>query len=141
MTVFADLEPCTYFGDDAARVLRSVGWIGEQGFPSGRIDVSVYRRLVDLFADAFQPVIAAGMHACSVCQFEPEASGGRNLFVPTTDVVYVCPELVLHYINAHHYAPPREFCAAVMTCPHTRSMDYKKRLLAAGGKVLLDWAG
>jgi hypothetical protein len=60
----------------------------------------------------------------------------QTCFIPSNDVVYVCPELILHYINAHGYSPPREFCEAVLACPDIRTMEYKKRLLAAGLRVL-----
>jgi len=122
-------------------VLRSVGWLGADAFPTGSTDEAVYRRLVALLVDPFQPTAAAGFHGCSVCQFEPASRGSNNLFVPGTSIIYVCTELIVHYVNAHRYAPPTEFCTAVVTCPDTRSMEYKQKLLAAGGRILLNWAG
>lgn len=53
MTTFLDLEPCTYFGDEAANVLRAVGWIDRAGFRSGATDAAVYERLVVLLRDPF----------------------------------------------------------------------------------------
>lgn len=48
--------------------------------------------------------------------------------------LYVCPELILHYIAVLWYLPPAEFCAAVMNCPPTRTMEYKRAYLANGGR-------
>jgi hypothetical protein len=133
MPCLRDLEPT-----DIAPGLLAVGWLGrEQAFPTGTMPEQVFRRLAELFVDLFQPYVAAGRHGCTLCQFDPERSGGANLFVPGQGVIYVCPELVLHYINAHRYLPPEEFCQAVLKCPDTRTMEYKKLLLANGGRALL----
>lgn len=141
MAVFRDLDPCTYFGGGPAAVLRSVGWIGASAFPTGRTDPEVYHRLVALLKDPYQPVALLGFHRCEACQFAGEKSGSSNLFVPGDDVVYVCPELIVHYINAHHYAPPAVFSEAVLRCPDTRSTAYQEILLAAGGRALTaSWA-
>lgn len=51
--------------------------------------------------------------------------------------IFVCPEVILHYIACHHYRPPDPFLAAIAACPDTNSMDYKKLLLASGGRKLL----
>jgi hypothetical protein len=78
-----------------------------------------------------------GMHQCDLCRFTAEARGARNLFVPGDGVIFVCPELILHYVNAHGYAPHDEFCSAVLKCPDTRTMEYRRLLLASGGRCLL----
>jgi hypothetical protein len=39
-------------------------------------------------------------------------------------VVYVAPELVVHYIESHGYQPPEEFIAAVMACPPQESAEF-----------------
>jgi len=42
-----------------------------------------------------------------------------------------------HYINAHRYLPPNEFCEAVLSCPPTQTMEYKRRFLENGGREIL----
>ena len=114
MATFPDLNPLPYFGNEYAATLRAVGWLGrEQTFRKGTIAPDVYRRLRQLFNNPFQPFVAAGGHSCDLCQFESEATGSANLFVPADDLLLVCPELILHYINAHGYEPPKVFCDAV----------------------------
>ena len=66
-------------------------------------------------------------------------SGAANLYIPHNGKIYVCPELITHYINAHHYEPPQEFCEAVLACPLMDSMEYKRLLIVCGGGVL--WKG
>ena len=72
-----------------------------------------------------------------MCRFHPEAVGGKDLFIPGRGFLYVAPELVVHYMNAHGYAPPAEFCDAVMACPDVDTPAYRKALLANGGKALI----
>jgi hypothetical protein len=64
------------------------------------------------------------------------STAARCLFIPGNGRIYVCPELIVHYMNAHGYAPPAEFCDAVLACPPMRSQQYFKELLANGGRRL-----
>ena len=66
-------------------------------------------------------------------------TGHRDL-VPGEQRVYVAPELVLHYMNAHGYQPPEEFCTAVMRCPRMGTPEYRQALLTAGGPGILRYA-
>jgi hypothetical protein len=140
MAWYEDLAPCDYFGPAAAACLRAVGWL-ERGRPflTGPVAAAVYARLVELVKDPWQPGIFMGFHRCDLCLYEG-ASGRRNLFIPAGGVAFVCPELVTHYMNAHAYQPPDEFCAAVLACPEMRSMPYLKALLAAA-RPLVQAAG
>jgi hypothetical protein len=135
---YADDSPCDYFGEDAATVLRAVGWL-ERGrpFSSGESSQDVYERLKRLAVDCWQPAVIAGPHGCDLCRFEPTASGVKNLFVPANGFLYVCPEPIVHYMNAHGYNPPSHFCQCVLDCPPMNSMAYRKAILANGGRVLI----
>ena len=138
MAWFIDLSPCNYFGDEFARFLRAVGWL-ERGKPFLTVerDGRVYEKLIDLGKDPWQPAVAGGHHACDLCRYEPEVRGTRNLFIPAGNCLYVCPELIVHYMSAHGYGPPEEFCDAVLACPPMRSMEYLKALRASGGDLLV----
>src|ERR1041384_2740196 len=129
MAWFADLSPCLYFGDEFADMLVAVGWL-EQGrpFETGRVEPDVYSKLVELFKQPWEPGTFMGPHGCDLCLYE-STLGSRNLFVPTADRAFVCPELITHYMNAHSYRPPDEFCQAVLRCPEMRSKAYLKALL------------
>lgn len=138
MASYADLTPCDYFGREFAHFLQSVGWL-ERGieYPTGPVTGDVYFKLLELRKAPWQPQVAMGTHECTLCQYAGEAHGASNLFIPGDGIIYVCPELITHYMNAHHYAPPAEFCCAVMICPAMRSMDYLKMLLANGGRPMI----
>jgi hypothetical protein len=135
MAWYEDLAPCSYFGDAATPSLKAVGWLERgQHFEIGTVDREVYERLVQLLRQPWGPGVFVGFHDCEFCQYEP-ARGIANLFIPGDGFLYVCPELITHYMNAHFYAPPQEFCHAVLACPPMRSMEYLKAVLANGGRV------
>lgn len=137
MAYYEDLQPCDYFhlGEDVN--LIAVGWLeNNHSFSTGQVPQKFYQKLSTLLVDPWAPVICMGPHECTLCQFEG-AMGSNNLFLPYKSNIYVAPELILHYINCHCYCPPEVFIAGVMECPETRSMDYKKALLANGGRNLV----
>ena len=137
---FDDLSPCTYFPADAK--LLAVGWL-ERGNPyrTGTVDRRVYDALVEMRKNAWQPFVCAGVHECDLCSYKPDQCGSANMFIPADDTIYVCPELIVHYMNAHEYAPPDAFCRAVLACPPMRSMQYLKAIKVCGGARLLQPSG
>lgn len=137
LTHFNDLTECNYFGEVSASSLRAVGWLTiDKPFVTGPMDKDVFVKIKELLRDHWQPMVTLGVHHCDLCQFDSPC-GSANLFVPNGDLIFVCPELVVHYIAAHHYRPPDEFIEAVVNCPMTSSMQYKKLLLKSGGRTLL----
>lgn len=137
MATYSDLAPLPYFGHEYADVLKAVGWLGRgRDFSKGSVEVHVYRRLQQLSSNPFQPIVSTGFHECELCQFDG-VPGTANLFVPGDGFLYVAPELIGHYVNAHQYRPPDAFCAAVMKCPDTHGIEYKKLFLMNGGRKLL----
>jgi hypothetical protein len=140
---YEDLTTCDYFGAiDGA--LLAVGWLQrDRPFTKGRVEARFFGALVELAIDPWQPFAFAGLHRCEFCRFTggPGAVyyeniaarvGAENLFVPGDGAMYVAPSTILHYIDAHEYAPPEEFQRAVLACPPMRSMEYLKALRAAG---------
>jgi len=74
------------------------------------VEPEVYAVLLELSKNPWQPIVTLGWHDCDLCQYEVTARSCANVFVPGREVIYVCPELTTHYINAHGYMPPKEFC-------------------------------
>jgi hypothetical protein len=149
MAWFADLSPCSYFGDEHATGLIAVGWLeADHEFPCGDVSAACVGRLHELFASPWQPLIFCGYHSCSLCPPGPRVPPGqlyrpaqprgyRNLFVPATGFLYVTPELVLHYIAAHRYHPPAEFEDAVLACPPMETAAYMRAVRANAPATLL----
>lgn len=136
MTALRDLAVCDYLPTVADHIL-AVGWLG-QGlqFPTGPTAREVFDRLLVFAAQPWQPLVAMGGHECELCQFAGERVGSSNLFIPYDGKIYVAPELITHYINAHYYQPPAVFCEAVLACPPMDSREYKQLLVKYHGQVL-----
>lgn len=143
VTHYADLERCSYFGATDAPLL-AVGWLDpEHPYTKGTVDRELFEALACVASYSWQPLAFGGRHACAFCVFTGGPSrievadttvkiGASNVFVPAPEAVYVAPSLVLHYIDAHGYAPPDEFQRAVAACPPTRSMEYLKGIRRHG---------
>jgi hypothetical protein len=97
--------------------VRAVGWLDEaHAFSTGSVDTSVVAR-IQAFADewgasveALGWPVAAGPHTCNLCG-RYRASG--NFGVPCGDVLFVCPEMIAHYVAEHEYRPPDQFITAI----------------------------
>lgn len=134
---YEDLSECDYFGEDYSKILKAVGWL-ENGrdFVTGTIPKDVYSKLCEFSKNPWTFAVFAGPHECDLCQFGGQF-GISNIFIPHNGKIYVCPELITHYINNHFYLPPREFIEAVYLCPPIRSMEYLKKILENGGRQLV----
>ena len=101
--------------------VRTIGWLSvEHAFPTGEVPPTFIEKLRAHLQDPWQPVVTWGRYRCNLCPAhlsDGPISGSRNLWIPGEGVVYVAPELILHYIEAHHYKPPGEFILAVLNCP------------------------
>jgi hypothetical protein len=155
MTYFSDLQPCTYFDRHGAVLVASrnvplpmfsgpllaIGWLEmEHDFARGSCAPKWRTMLGALVEHRLQRSNFLGDHLCSVCRYAERrdpvtseiiariARGRANVFVPGEGLVYVTPELILHYIDAHGYRPPDVFCSAVETCPPIGSEAYFARL-------------
>jgi hypothetical protein len=149
MTYYADLSPLP----DPRLHLVAVGWLAAaHPYERGRVDEPFFLRLMSALVDPWQPFAAGGFHRCEFCQFSGGPGrvnyssrpgdqltvtvGATNLFVPGRGVLYMAPSLIVHYIDAHDYTPPREFIDAVLACPEMRSADYLRAIRAVGGARL-----
>lgn len=141
MTYIPDLSTCAYFAPSVASPrLVAVGWLEpEHPIVIGPVSAEFVSRLVELLVDPWQPFAFRGRHRCGFCRLTggPGEVGFRgtrvgigwsNLFVPAADRVYAAPSMIVHSIDAHGYAPPDEFIAAVLACPPMRSIEYLRQL-------------
>ncbi len=119
-------------------MIRTIGWLSkDHKFTRDETSIDVVNKLQSLITnDPFQPIISCGTHQCDLCQFDGD-HGFKNLFIPGNECIYVCPEMILHYISTHWYKPPDEFIEALLNCPPHQTMEYKKLFLENGGRELL----
>ena len=104
-----DLSTQAYFAHGGN--VRAVGWLeAGHSFPRGPVAPEFLAVLKEHVAKACQPVNFMGEHHCILCDEGPppwkSRKGHRNLLVPTAGLLYVAPELVVHYIEDHGYQPP-----------------------------------
>ena len=134
---YEDLTECGYFGEEIAQSLTAIGWL-ENGkdFQKGAFSKDCFFKLCEFQKNPWTFAMCAGFHECDLCQFQGQ-TGGSNIFVPHNGKIYVCPELITHYINNHFYLPPDEFIEAALNCPPQKSMAYLKKMLENGGRELV----
>jgi hypothetical protein len=119
--------------------VRAVGWLdAAHPFPTGTVEPEVVAR-IRAFAKAWVASVkalgwpvAAGPHTCDFCG-RVRASG--NFGVPHGDILFVCPEMIAHYVEDHGYLPPSEFLVAVMAAemPGTDAYASSVATFANGG--------
>jgi len=128
LSYYADLTPYEYL---ASADCLNVGWLeASHGFPVGEPNPDVIRRLAR--AARYSRVNQTrGYHICSLCS-APKLGcrlrvglrwirlGSAELRVRGQGVTYACPDLIVHYMRDHHYAPPDQFIDAVMNPPGTK---------------------
>ena len=113
---------------DSGPHVRAVGWLDDHhAYARGEAPPGLIDRLQQYAARWFDSVkalgwpTAAGAHTCELCG--TFASNG-NFGVPAGGALFVCPEMIAHYVAEHGYAPPREFVEAVMSAPLPGTPDY-----------------
>jgi len=132
MTYYEDLTPCGYFPKVE---LVAIGWLGsEHSFEQGPVGQPFLEALRRLLVFPWFPYAFAGGHLCEWCGL---VWGTANLLVPSAHGVFVCPELILHYIEQHNYRPPQQFQDAVLACPATDTDAYFDLLEASG--LIAEW--
>jgi len=133
MSYFPDMDTVTMGA--AGPHVRAIGWLDlDHPFPVGEPRKQFLGRLQQ-FVEASRAShvsqmfgLFLGGHECEFCD-EAGAGGMLNCGVPDGDVIFVAPELVVHYLSRHHYLPPEEFVTAVMRCPMPGTIAYQMALL------------
>ncbi len=138
MAFYRDLEPCDYFRKRFSGLL-AVGWLSStESYAQGEVDESDLRRLRALVDDCWQPFYFRGSHACEFCGRE---RGTKNLFVPGAGLVFVAPEMIVHYVEEHSYTPPGVFLETIEACAEMGSAQYFSALVEQGGRELAEFLG
>lgn len=121
---FEDLSNDTYVG--RCPYLKSIGWLGSgHEFMTGDPPEDLVPLLKEHLADHWGIFAAAGKHDCEFCAADGRMhADSRNLFIPSSDTVYLAPGMIVHYIVKHGYLPPHEFIEAVRKCPPQGSENF-----------------
>lgn len=104
----------------------NVGWLDSRFFyPTGEVPAGF---LDKLFLLCLEPEAETrGNHVCDLCKspgiFEMLKVqkngvdcwlGNGEIRIGTSEVVYVAPTLIYHYVSEHSYLPPAKFIEAVL---------------------------
>lgn len=112
--------------------VRAVGWLHPaHPYARGEAPAGFLSRLREYAARSSQSAEALGLSmflGFHLCEFCGKAKGVGNFGVPSGPLLFVAPEMVVHYVEEHGYLPPAEFAAAVMASPLPGTEEY--RLLA-----------
>jgi hypothetical protein len=123
---FRDLGTATQIA--TGEYVRAVGWLAQSvTYPRGTSDQRVVER-IETCARLWEKSNVAlgwpllcGPHACELCGAFWAAG---NFGVPGDGVLYVCPQMIAHYVRAHEYQPPLEFVDAVLVAPLAGTPEY-----------------
>ena len=140
-----DLELCEYHSGafDAknwSAPLRAIGWLEHPNpFPTGVAPKELLPKLAEMLEQihcAYPHYRFRGGMDCSLCgaahhPFPGPSYFQENIFVPGSDVIYIAPGGIVHYVKTHAYLPPQEFIEAVLGCKDCRSREYREALVAS----------
>jgi hypothetical protein len=117
--------------------IRAIGWLSAaHPFPTGalpeafRSKVRAFCSLAHESTSVLRWPAGGGAHTCELCG---RHRGWRNLAVPGKGVLYVLPEMLVHYVDVHGYRPPDEFVDAVLVAPLPGTPDYARAVAAIVG--------
>jgi hypothetical protein len=104
MGYIEDFTDMTLPGGDARAELY-VGWLGDEVKAPGTTSSAILEALLSAKAWNQLPDGSLDSHDCEICDGE---SGHGHFFIDDTNCRYILPNLVIHYITAHHYKLPAE---------------------------------
>lgn len=106
----------------------ALGWLHpDHSFPRADAAPEFLERLKEFARRYGESAEALGWGAiggCHVCEFCGKALGFGSFGVAAGDKLFHAPEMIAHYVEAHRYAPPAEFVAAVLACPLPGTPEY-----------------
>jgi hypothetical protein len=123
---FEDLTPYSYSQAPRQDVLN-VGWLScDHPFATGEVSEHFVAALAELVKNPVN--LFRGIHLCEFCPPPPKklspmglplldpgpgTIGNGEVRVKGDGITFVAPTLVLHYVEAHGYLPPKGFIEAV----------------------------
>lgn len=127
---FEDLSIYRYHVAKPMINVFNVGWLNScYKYEVGSLDQNVFDKIIDVFLsdgpfNAEVGLIRGGAHECEICGEKPYAInrngrekvlGASEIWVPNgNNEYYASPSMIIHYISAHGYKPPREYVDAII---------------------------
>jgi hypothetical protein len=124
---YEDLSPYSFTKMRSRAALLNVGWLepGEQ-FQTGNTPDDVTAKIALTTLVLRNPM--RGIHRCAFCNHENiyEILDGKRILLgmsevwfpsPTSEIIFVAPSMLLHYVNRHQYLPPADAVQAILALP------------------------
>ena len=109
--------------------IRAIGWLHpDHSHTEGVVPQDFLARLKAFAArsgDSAEALYFGAFGGFHTCEFCGRAHGIGNFGVPSGDLLFVAPEMVVHYVEQHGYCPPPEFVAAVLRSPLPDTEEYQ----------------
>jgi hypothetical protein len=109
--------------------VRAVGWLHpDHAYTQGSVPAEFLARLKEFVArsgDSAEALYFGAFGGYHTCEFCGRSHGIGNFGVPSGSLLFVAPEMVVHYIEQHGYRPPAEFVEAVLRSPLPDSEEYQ----------------
>jgi hypothetical protein len=116
---FPDLTPYADYDQPGHRIFR-VGWLEksemfETAEPPECVVDSLKKQL------SFRVLRTRGRFRCHLCKRREyleldeykQTLGSAQIWIENGQVTYACPDMIIHYIEEHHYKPPAAFLTAL----------------------------
>jgi hypothetical protein len=141
---YPDLSPYEYWLDHQPRApadpnVLNIGWLGKRHpYPREAPSDAFLERLWAFCRVRVHQT--RGFHSCELKPCPPPHGlrvqrNGEELHLGSAEIrvfgrgeiVYAAPNLIYHYVAAHHYRPPEDFVQAVLEGPWPGSPGYQAR--------------
>ena len=110
----------------------AIGWLEyDHPYTHGPVAPEVVARLQQFEETEWAMLAMLGLHVCQFCEAEGAQKPwvcNMQHYIPAGDRLYIAPLMIRHYIEAHGYAPPAEFCEALLRCPLPGDDEYNRQL-------------
>lgn len=138
---FGRMDSRRLFGEDYKTIPTAVGWL-ENGKPYtiGKAPEGLVGKLREFIKTRTITHMFLGIHECDLCEVELppgylnviDGLGSKTTFIAHKNKLYIFPDLIIHYIEAHSYLPPAEFIQAVLDSEPQETIEYFKRIRQNG---------
>jgi len=128
---FSDLSNYSYYLKTPVNEAWNIGWLEEgKSYVTGNIEndflsklasIIVGNNIVNVHVNQIRGVHPCALSGCDNLEVEignrKIAVGSSEIWVPSKNPgqYFASPSMILHYMKAHHYLPPKEFISAVMS--------------------------
>lgn len=133
---YPDLSPYPHDkSSEVDRPILCIGWLARKyPYTQGEVPIAFMEQLWIFCCNSV--FYTLGYHRCPFCRNSSFGvlvqRSGRELRLGSGEIrvvgkraIYAAPNLIYHYVEAHHYSPPDEFIQAVLEGPLPGTPEYE----------------